>query len=209
MALLGIFAVWGVVQWQINQRISTATVEIETELLATHNFVLQTAVDQDEALFKANLSGRDPGWGEVQKTLLNEGLLLDRPMLGWQHEAMPDQLTAEAVTVTLDATFNAAELVYPQTYVVQGSSGLTETVTLQQTAVYRLGERRWLYAPPLDDFWGDWITQGGDYLTVAYPERDREVAARLAIHLDELLGQMCKELINCCIRLISLCSQTC
>ncbi len=199
VALLGIVAVWGVVQWQINQRIATATVEIETELLATHNFVLQTAVDQDEALFKANLSGRDPGWGEVQKTLLNEGLLLDRPMLGWQHEAMTNQLTAEAITVTLDATFNAAELIYPQTYVVQGSSGLTETVTLQQTAVYRLGERRWLYSPPLDDFWGDWITQGGDYLTVAYPERDREVAARLAIHLDDLLGQMCTELadLNC------------
>ncbi|MAU01720.1 MAG: hypothetical protein CL608_31665 [Anaerolineaceae bacterium] len=196
VALLGIAAVWFVVQWQINQRVATATVEVESELLNTHNFVLRTAVEQDEDLFKSNLSGRDPEWGEMQKTLLNEGLLLNRPMLGWQHVPAPDPLTEEDVTITLDPTFNAAELLYPQTYAVQIPSGETEMVTLQQTAVYRLGERRWLYSPPLDDFWGDWITQGGDYLTVAYPARDREVAARLAIHLDQLVGQMCAELVD-------------
>ncbi len=199
MVLVGIAAVWGVVQWQINQRVAAATVAVETELLNTHNFVLRTAVDQDEDLFRSNLSGRDPAWGELQKTLLNEGLLLDRPMLGWHHEAMPGELTLEEVSISVEPTLDAAELLYPQEYAVQVPSGVTETVTLQHTAVYRLGERRWLYSPPLNDFWGDWFTQGGDYLTVAYPERDREVATRLAIHLDQLVDQMCADLadLNC------------
>lgn len=196
VALLGVAAVWLVVQWQINQRVATATTEVESELLATHNFVLQTAVDQDEALFRANLSGRNPAWGEVQKTLLGEGLLLDRPMFGWQHEIMPNPLMLEDVTITLAPSFNAAELLYPQTYTVKIPSGVTETVTFQQTAVYRLGERRWLYAPPRDEFWGDWITQGGGYVTLAYPERDRSVGTRLGLDLDKLVGQMCAELVD-------------
>ncbi|MCB8928076.1 MAG: hypothetical protein H6652_20915 [Ardenticatenaceae bacterium] len=199
VSLLGLLAVWLVVQGQIEQRITETTAAIETELLSTHNFVLQTAVDRDDSLFRANLSGRDPAWGEVQETLLTEGLLLDRPMLGWQRLAADERLTAEEVTITLDPGLRAAELDYPQTYAVYTTTGMTETITLRQTAVYREGSRRWLYAPLDDDFWGDWITQGGDYLTLAYTERDRAVATVLAIQLDRLVGQMCADLadLNC------------
>ncbi len=199
VGLLGIAAVWGVVQWQISQRITAATAVVESELLNTHNFLLRTAANQDEDLFNGNLSGRDPAWSEMQKTLLNEGLLLDRPMLGWQHEVTRDALALEDVAITVAPTLDAAELLYPQSYAVQTPTGVTETVTLQQTAVYRLGERRWLYSPPYPEFWGDWITQGGEHVTLAYTERDREVAARLAQDLDQLIGQMCSELedINC------------
>ncbi len=192
--LVGITAVWLAVQWQINQRVATATAEIENELLATHNFVLQTAVSRDEDLFRANLSGRDPGWGEVQKTLLSEGLLLDRPMLGWQHQPVEERLIREEVAFTLAPDLRAAELLYPQAYVITRPDGVTETVTLQQTAVYREGDTRWLFSPPLEDFWGEWVTQDEGALLLAYPERDEAVAARLAVDLAALLDQMCAEL---------------
>ena len=197
--LVSVTAVWLAVQWQINQRVELATVEVESELLATHNFLLQTAVDRDEDLFRANLSGRDPGWEEVQKTLLSEGLLLDRPMLGWQHEPTQERLTPEDVTFNLTPDLRGAELLYPQNYAITLPDGVTETVTLQQTAVYREGNTRWLYAPPFDDFWGEWVTDEGELVTLIYTERDAPVADRLATDLDALVVQMCAELadLNC------------
>jgi WD40-like Beta Propeller Repeat len=196
--LLGIAAVWAVVQWQIDMRVTAATSEIETELLATHNFVLNTAVSQDEQLFRTILSGRNPDWGEVQKTLLSDGLLLDRPMFGWQQMVQPRLLPAD-VSLQLSPDLRAAELIYPQTYVVQTPTGITETVTLQQTAVYRQGNTRWLYAPPYDEFWGDWVINSGKNLTLVYPARDADVAERLAANLETLLEQMCAQLdgLNC------------
>ncbi|MCP4418178.1 MAG: hypothetical protein GY805_16270 [Chloroflexi bacterium] len=196
--LLGIVAVWGVVQWQIKERITAATGSVESEIVATHNFVLQTAVSQDIQLFRGTLSGRDPDWADVQKTLLQEELLLQRPMFGWQHiEQAP--LTSADVSVQLSPDLRAAELLFPQTFVVQTSTGVTKTITLQQTAVYRQGNTRWLFAPPLDEFWGDWVTNNGKHLTLVYPARDAEVAERLALDLDRLLRQMCTEMddLNC------------
>ncbi|MEZ4590254.1 MAG: hypothetical protein R3D55_03825 [Chloroflexota bacterium] len=199
LSLLGLLGVWLVVQWQINQRVAETTATIENEILATHNFVLQTAVSQDDSLFRANLSGRNPDWSDVQKTLLNEGLLLNRPMLGWQHEPAAERLTPEEVTVVLDPDLQGAALLYPQAYAIQTSALATETVVLQQTAVYRKGTSRWLYAPPLDEFWGSWTTWTGDNLTLAYPERDEAIAVRLGADLDALLEQMCRDLadLNC------------
>ena len=194
MALVGLLGVWLVVQWQIDQRVHATTNSIETEILATHNFVLQTAVSQDQSLFQANLSGRNPDWTALQGTLLNEGLLLNRPMLGWQHEPSADRLTTEEVTFVLDPDLQGATLLYPQTYAIQTGAQVTETVVLQQTAVYREGTSRWLYSPPLDEFWGDWTTWTGDTLTLAYPQRDEEIAKRLGADLDALLGQMCRDL---------------
>ncbi|WP_420642493.1 hypothetical protein [Candidatus Leptofilum sp.] len=196
---LGLLGVWLLVRWQINQQVSEATVSVEAEILATHNFVLQTAVSQDESLFRANLSGRNPEWTALQKTLLAEDLLLDRPMLGWQHEASTERLTPDDVTILIDPDLQGAVLAYPQTYSVQASDGLTETIRLQQTAVYRQGTSRWLYAPPLADFWGEWRVWEGERLSLAYTAREAELAEQLAADLDGLLQQMCDELadLNC------------
>jgi hypothetical protein len=200
--LLGLTAVWLVVQWQIDQRVQSATATLEDELLATHNFVLQTAVRQDETLFRANLSGRDPDWTEVQKTLLDAGLLLGRPMLGWQHQPAA-RLTPEEVAFVLAPDLQGAELLYPQTYAIQTTPGVTTTFTLQQTAVYRQGSTRWLYSPPDEAFWGEWAVWPGEHLTLAYPGRDAAVAQRLGEDLDALLLKMCTTLadLNCPTRL--------
>ncbi|GJM41679.1 MAG: hypothetical protein DHS20C20_19610 [Ardenticatenaceae bacterium] len=198
-SLLGLLAVFLLVRWQVNRQVSEATGTVETEILTTHKFVLQTAVSQDEPLFSANLSGRDPDWTVQQKALFAEGLFVDRPMFGWQLDTDSADLSLDDVTIQLEPDLHGAEVIFPQNYIVQASAGVTETITLQQTAVYRLGTNRWLYSPPEDEFWGDWITLGGDYLTLVYPERDRKLAASLGVRLDKLLGQMCDELadLNC------------
>lgn len=197
--LLALAGVWAAAQWQIRQRVAAATREVETELLATHNFLLQTAVSRDEDLFSANLSGRNPDWVAVQKTLLHDGLLLDRPELGWQHEPQTSKLSPQEVQFQFAPDLQAAELRYPQDYAVQLPSGATETVTLLQTAVYRQGSTRWLYSPPYDEFWGDWVTRPGEQITLVYSQREAEVAERLASDLDGLLAQMCREVadLNC------------
>ena len=185
---LGLVALWFVVQRQIDQRVTAAAGGIEAELLNTHNFVLQTAVAQDEMLFRANLSGRDRGWGEVQKGLVTEGLLLGRPMFGWRHQTEQTTLSVDDLSIELSPDLRAAELVYPQTYLVQTPAGITETIMLQQTAVYRQGSSRWLYAPPEDEeFWGDWVTNSGGLVTLVYPQRDAAVAEQLAADLDLLV----------------------
>ncbi|VAW33661.1 hypothetical protein MNBD_CHLOROFLEXI01-215, partial [hydrothermal vent metagenome] len=122
LALLGIAAVWWVVQWQIGQRVTAATSNIEAELVSAQNFLLQTAVSRDEALFRTTLSGRNPDWGEAQKILLEDGLLLERPMFDWQY--MPQsELTVANVSVELSPDLRAAELIYSQDYIVQTPAG--------------------------------------------------------------------------------------
>ncbi|WP_420628200.1 hypothetical protein [Candidatus Leptofilum sp.] len=198
--LLGLLGVWWVVRWQIGQQLAEATSTIEEDILATHNFLLQTAVSQDESLFTANLSGRNPDWTALQKTLLNDGLLLARPMFGWQHESDSERLTVDDVTLQVEPDLQGAVLLYPQTHAVQTTAaGLTETVRLQHTAVYRQGTRRWLYAPPLTDFWGDWAVWEGERLSLAHTEREAELVEQLGADLDLLLQKMCRDLgdLNC------------
>jgi hypothetical protein len=70
---------------------------------------------------------------------------------------------------------------------------------LRQTTIYRRGDARWLLSPPLDEFWGEWITSQGDYLNLIYPARDEAIAERLAADLDNEIGRLCETLtdINC------------
>ncbi|MCZ7669469.1 MAG: hypothetical protein M5U34_20970 [Chloroflexi bacterium] len=66
-------------------------------------------------------------------------------------------------------------------------------MTLTQTAVYRRGERSWLLAPPLSDFWGEWVINKGERLTLIYPQRDAAIAERLAVDLEEVVAQICEQ----------------
>jgi hypothetical protein len=83
-------------------------------------------------------------------------------------------------------------LTLPQRYELTVGNGLTETVTLEQTAVYRQGPDRWLLAPPDDAFWGETAITAHRYLTVSYPARDAALAEPLARDLDAALAQFCR-----------------
>ncbi len=192
-----------VIYRQVNERIETATGSVKSDILASQNLIQQAGRQVDVELFQTLLSGRDPAWADLQGELVAQGWLFERAALGlrWQPPQAPltlADLTGDRAPVVIDLNpeLSAAELHFNQVYEIEIGNGLTKTVTLRQTAVYRRGTQRWLYSPPKDAFWGAYTTNAGSVLTLAYPERDAAVAARLAVDLDAKLNEMCRTVID-------------
>ncbi|MAT97396.1 MAG: hypothetical protein CL608_09665 [Anaerolineaceae bacterium] len=188
-----------VIYQQVNKRLDDATSSVESDIFATHNLLSRAAADQDADLGKAVLSGRDMGWSQVQSDLITAGLFYENPIFGLSladAEMAYEPLFREDerfIDLQLDPDLNGAELSYARDFLAFTEDGL-ETVTLQQTAVYRRGETRWLFSPPLEGFWGEWQTVEQDNVTYVYPERDGEVMVQLADDLSTLLAEACATL---------------
>lgn len=189
---------------QAIQRIDTTTAESTADLLSSYNVQQRAIAEQDAELFATVLSGRDLRWTETQKALFAAGLLVDRTPFGLTAVATdfildPETVADTAVAIELSPDYNAATLTLPRSYTLQTAAGITETVVLAQTAVFRRGSQRWLYAPPERDFWGEWQTTTGDRLTLIYTDREADLALRLAADLEAALATACATLpmINC------------
>jgi hypothetical protein len=89
-----------------------------------------------------------------------------------------------------------AEMISEQPFTINIGSGLTETITLQVTSVYRLGHERWLLAPPQSDFWGTHETLQGTSLKISFPARDKDLAGRLLPDLERKIDEMCRTLVD-------------
>ena len=174
---------------QLNERIETATEDVETDLASSYAVLQQATVAQDENLFNSLLSGREPEWAEAQAANLRGGMLFDRPgfSLTWQ----PGLAETAVISQTLSPDLTAAELTTLQTYSLDIGNGLTQTISLERVDVYRLGEDRWLYAPPEQVFWGVRRRLEGQLLSVRYPARDEKIVHRLAADLEAKLVQVC------------------
>lgn len=183
---------------ELNQRIAQAEAEARVEVVSSYNVIQQAANENDAELFVGFLSGRDEAWAQAQEEAVREGAFLNRDGLGLRR--LDAGNVAEAMsTVTLAPDLLSAELTVTQTYAVDIGNGLTESVPLQQTAVYRLGPNRWLLSPPEPEFWGETQTSSGRYLVMTYPERDAAIGRRLALDLDRKLIEMCAQIsgLNC------------
>ncbi len=200
-----LLSVVGVVIYnQVNRRLDDATAAVETDIFASHNLLSRAAAEQDVELGKAVLSGRDMGWSQTQSDLIARGLFLENPGFGLtlaETETAHEPLFREDerfIDLQLDPDLNGAELSYAREFLAFTGDGL-EKVMLQQTAVYRRGETRWLLAPPMEEFWGDWQTEEQDNITFIYPLRDAETVSRLSQDLAELITEICEELpeLNC------------
>ena len=177
----------------LNRRVDNAEAEARLAVISSHTVIQQAALEQDSELFVGFLSGRDAGWSRAQEEAVREGAYLDRAGLGL-HRLRETGSVNETAVVTFSPDLTSAEMTVIQTYGVDIGNGLTETVLLQQTAVYRLGPNRWLLAPPEPQFWGEMHTSDGRYLTTRYPERDAEIGRRLASDLDRKLIEICQQL---------------
>ncbi|MCA9995990.1 MAG: hypothetical protein KDE56_09610 [Anaerolineales bacterium] len=177
---------------QVNQRVEVVAERTQEEILASHKLIQTAAVNRDSDLFISFLSGREPEWAFGLEEAVRQGVMLDKPHLGlvWQPRNSDDVLTVQNVSPDLAA----AEVVYDHTYLVPVGNGVAETVSLRHTDVYRLGPNKWLLAPPEPEFWGEMLVHHGHILHLTYPERDKEVARRLAVDLDEKLMQACATL---------------
>ena len=177
---------------QLRQRVQEATADTEAQVLASYHLVVQAAEEQDVELFRHFLSGRDPAWSEAQAALLEEGALFDRAAFGlhWRPARAADPAK---VSISLSPDLTEAEVVAEQMFAVAIGNGLTATLPLQRTSLFRLGEDAWLYAPPQNahSYWGGQGVHEGRLLRLAYPLRDEEVVRRLAPDLEKKLAQMC------------------
>lgn len=174
---------------QLNQRIDAATEETEAELLASYAVWQQAVQNQDENLFNSLMSGRDPEWVAAQRSLLHTGMLFDRSGFGLAWEPGVGETAVLSQTFSLD--FTSVELTTLQNYTWTIDNGVTQTVQLARTEVYRLGADRWLYAPPEPEFWGETQAVNGQLLRVTYPARDVEIVQRLAADLEAKLVYLC------------------
>lgn len=211
-ALLVVFLVAAGAFWtyrQIQTRITAATAAATADVRSSHT-LLQQAINNDDAeLFNTLLSGRDAGWLQGQRALLDLGLLTDRWPLG-----LEPQEGAQLVDVRLAPDLTEAEVVVAQTYseplavaalpdCVRSARAVrreqTAEIQLQQTYVYRRGEQRWLFAPPTEAFWGEAETAASRYLKFDYPARDAAIVKRLLDDLDAEVARACATLpvLNC------------
>lgn len=186
-----------VIYWQIDRRVGLGRQRVEAEILASHETITSAARLGDVDLFSSFISGRDPRWVASQEHLLRKGGLVDRSAFGLTYPLINNG-AAFTPTLTLAPDFRSAELTYPQQYVVDIGKGLTETITLDHTLIYRHGPDRWLLAPPEADFWGEIETMNGRYTSVTYPARDKAVAVRLGRDMEAVLAELCADLTEGC-----------
>lgn len=181
----------------LGRQVNRASESVESDLLASYTVIEKAAMAADGELFATFLSGRDMDWSRDYQQVVESGQYYDRSQFGLSWQEVDDPATA-VISTTLNPAFDEAEIVTVRNYSLAIGNGLTETVPLEHTAVYRLGRDRWLLAPPEDDFWGEMQTKEGYYLTLNYPERDKAIAQRLALELDTKLAEYCSPLnFNC------------
>ncbi len=184
---------------QLSQRAAAISSALEEEVRSSHSLLVQAAQQQDGELLATLLSGRDLDWAEAQQLLAQEGLYYDRPGFGltWLADETTTAVAVADAAITLNPELNTAVLVTTQLYAVAIGNGLTQTVALQQTAVYRPGPDRWLMTSPDAEFWGEALTIQTARLKLTYPERDAAVARRLAIDLDDKMAEACRLIVEC------------
>lgn len=169
---------------QVDEAIEELDTTLEEDVLASHELAVTSAENLDSEVFLTLLSGRDPHWTEGQRLLLEEELLFrSGRVLGLTPTDTPPQV----ISLTLNTTTTEAILLIEQTY----TDDQDVPITLHQTLVYRQSENGWLLSPPDARFWG--ITQyaGGGMLTLVYPEREAELAKRLAEDLETQFAEAC------------------
>lgn len=178
--------------WTLNQRFQLGTERVETEVLASYNLVNQAVAQQDDELVWNVLSGRDEAWASLVTEAVEQGVLMNRDGLGLAQIAVTDPITP-TIEISADLKEAVVKMIVP--YAIEIGNGLTETIELEQTAVYRLGaSNRWLLAPPELSFWGDIRQVEGQFVNLFYPERDKEIAQDLLLSLDAKIGQLCSQL---------------
>jgi len=180
---------------RLTQWVEATVTELETSPLASLNVMQRAVAETDEGLFNLVLSRRYGDWFADQQILFTQNLVFDRRPLGLYLDSAVPRLT----NVDLSPELNRATVTYDLTYISETGTGITQTIDLQQTAVFENHDQRWLLSKGGADFWGGWEHLDGKWLTLTFPQRDADLAARLAADLDQQLADLCQTLvgINC------------
>lgn len=186
IALVVMLAGW--LGWrQFNQRIQTTTAAVEADLRASYMLVQETGRRGDMEVFGTLLSGRDPAWTAAQRDLVEASMWRNLGPLG----LLPSSATPTIQTIELSPDLAEAEITGRFTYTIEIGHGLTDTVALDVTEIYRRGATRWLFAPPPAEFWGAPLTINGPNIQLKGSLRDETLLLRLLQSLENTLAQVC------------------
>ena len=197
LILVAVVALGAAAWLTLNKRVEENTEAMRADIISTHNLLQIAQAEQDEELFFSLLSGRDSTWTAAQHELFQMQLLFDRSPFGLRAgESAPLTLGDEegAFTVDFSPDLLAAEVTAMRPFEIAIGNGLVDTVMLQETAVYRLGQERWLLAPADRDFWGSESQLQGNQVTINAPQRDAALAGRLLNDLERKLSEICAAL---------------
>jgi hypothetical protein len=179
---------------QITGYLAQVDEDITADITTSHALLTSAQARGDWELLQTILSGRERGWIEGQRLLLQGGHLFDRRPFGLAY--VDDVNETAALHTTLSADLNEAELTQQLTYRPQWFNENDAAIQLEQTWYYRRGDNRWLLAPFPADFWGEWRVSQSQRLSLAYPARDADLAERLLADLDAELARACHTLAN-------------
>lgn len=172
----------------LQQQVTIATHNAESDLLATHNLLLQAILEQDQDLFLPSLSQKDIEWWRAEQELFAKGQLLDRAEWGFPLANVPPAGTQ----ISLSPDLQQAEVTFNLSY----AFATDRTFDLAHTFTYHLEDGRWVLIRPEDSFWGPWITRELTHFSLIYPIRDQALGDRLANDLQNILNEVCG-LIEC------------
>lgn len=196
LALLALLAAGGIAlayYWQVFRPVEAAKDRATAGALAAF-WAVQAAVEKSDAeRFDSLLAHGDflsDRWANALNDLFAMNLLFDRSVLGLQSRAGAPRVLG----VELSRELDEARISFERAYTVETGNGQTETVALQEIAFFRFDADRWLWSPPAVEYWGKQATLDGQVLSMRYPERDREIAERLARDLDAALIRVCGSL---------------
>ncbi len=185
----------------IQKRLVVKLEQMQADVLTSHQLIIDAVVGRDADQFISMLSDNSVAWRELQEEVLRHQLILSRKPFGLKGP-IPISATTELspTQVILSDQLDRAEVKQIFLYEVQFTADFTKTVRLEQLFQYELVGNSWLLTD-VDkdtDFWGSWHRIEGDWLTLAYPERDANIAARFSDGLDALLSVICNDgVVNC------------
>jgi hypothetical protein len=197
LALILIIGSLGAYLYQrVDQRIEQNTNAMRSDVISSYNLLHLAEAEQDTELFFSLLSGRNDTWTAAQQKLFQSQALRDRTPFGLQLQSVEPLSSTEnaSTSVTLSPDLLSAEMTTLLPYEIQIGNGLTETVSLQETNLFRLGQERWLLSPPDEPFWGAPLSTESSHIAMNYRQRDEEIAARLLIDLERKVEEMCSQL---------------
>lgn len=159
---------------------------IEADVGAGYQVWLQAVLRNDLELFLSQLSDGNSAWQDAQQQLFLQQRLLNRQEFGLTYTSGSG---GQVAAVDVAPEWQTARLFADYTYTADEG----QSVTLQQTYVYRRHDNRWLLTPPTDQFWGNQQSVSRPGLVASYPQRDAQLVERLLRDLDSDLHQRCAE----------------
>ena len=168
-------------------RIEAVDQQVSDEVISSYELIQEAVRAEDEELFISVLSGRSDEWVNTQIDLFTTIKLDNRTVFGFEIDSQPADETALAIELNPDLT--SAVVQRQQIFVDR----FGESVALELTDVYRLGQTRWLLAPPEDEFWGDWVEfeEPTAIIDTKFPQRDAAVVWPVQQYLEEKVSELC------------------